>query len=245
MDRITTTIKREWLREIAAGRKQVEYREIKPYWTRRLSAIKAPFELRLINGMQSDAPEITVLVERIRKNSHGGNYELHLGKTINLRNWDLKREQPARDLISSAPVAKRIGVDKFNSFTDFCVYTIVEGKELRRLAKEGSEVHREERKPWVTAKKLWDEARAANKDLPVVLGDAANCSRLLYWGLITEIQLPDGTTNYAVAHLRKIKGKHATQELVLRSTGKRIAPNFIRPYAICLTPTFLNQKKRH
>ena len=33
MDKITTTIKREWLREIAAGRKRVEYREIKPYWT--------------------------------------------------------------------------------------------------------------------------------------------------------------------------------------------------------------------
>lgn len=30
MKTITTTIKREWLREIAAGRKRVEYREIKP-----------------------------------------------------------------------------------------------------------------------------------------------------------------------------------------------------------------------
>jgi hypothetical protein len=96
MDKITTTIKREWLREIAAGRKQVEYREIKPYWTRRLSGIKTPFHLRLINGMQSDAPEITVLVERVRKNSRGGEYELHLGKTINLRNWDRKREQPTQ-----------------------------------------------------------------------------------------------------------------------------------------------------
>jgi len=35
MDTITTTIKREWLREIVAGRKKVEYRDIKPYWIRR------------------------------------------------------------------------------------------------------------------------------------------------------------------------------------------------------------------
>jgi len=47
MDKITTTIKREWLREIAAGRKRVEYREIKPYWTRRFSRVNTPFLLRL------------------------------------------------------------------------------------------------------------------------------------------------------------------------------------------------------
>ena len=31
MDKITTTIKREWLRTIANRTKRVEYREIKPY----------------------------------------------------------------------------------------------------------------------------------------------------------------------------------------------------------------------
>jgi hypothetical protein len=243
MDKITTTIKREWLREIAAGRKQVEYREIKPYWTRRLSGIKTPFQLRLINGMQLDAPEITVLVERARKNSRGGDYELHLGKTINLRNWDRKREQPARDLISKAPVKKGIGLGKLNSLTDFCVYTIVEGKELRRLAKEGREVRREERKPWVTAEKLFHEARAAQKDLPVVFGDAAHCSRLMYWGLLKDVHVQDGATSFVVGGLREIR-KRKTQELVLRSTRKQIAPNFIRPYSICLTPSFLNPRKK-
>ena len=59
MDTITTTIKRQWLCEIAAKRKRVEYREIKPYWVGRLSRVKAPFLLRLINGMQSNAPELT------------------------------------------------------------------------------------------------------------------------------------------------------------------------------------------
>ena len=45
MGKITTTIEREWLREIAAGRKLVEYRKIKPYWTKRLAQVKAPFVL--------------------------------------------------------------------------------------------------------------------------------------------------------------------------------------------------------
>jgi hypothetical protein len=72
MDKITTTIKRGWLGEIAARRKMIEYREIKPYWIERLSGVKAPFLLRLINGMQANAPELTVVVERVRKNSRSG-----------------------------------------------------------------------------------------------------------------------------------------------------------------------------
>ena len=96
MDTITTTIKREWLREIAAGRKRVEYREIKRYWTRRLSLVKVPFRLRLINGMQPKAPEVTVVVWRIRKNSRSGNFELLLGKVVGLKYWSLRRQQPTK-----------------------------------------------------------------------------------------------------------------------------------------------------
>jgi hypothetical protein len=98
MDKITATIKREWLREIAAGRKRVEYREIKPYWTRRFSQVQTPFLLRLINGMGSRTPELTVIVRRIRKNSRSGDYELVLGKVVALKYWNRKLERPTSRL---------------------------------------------------------------------------------------------------------------------------------------------------
>jgi len=126
--------------------------------------------------------------------------------------------------------------------TKDCVYTIVEGSQLDRLFEDGHEVHREQRKPWSTAEKLFHDALAANKDLPIIFGDAAHCSRLLYWGLLKDIHLQNGATSFAVDRLRKIRGKHKTQELVLRSSQRKIAPNFIRPYAICVTPHFLNLK---
>ena len=97
MEKITTTIKREWLQEIAAGRKRVEYREIKPYWTRRLSTVKSPFLLRLINGMQPKAPEVTVVVRRVRRNSRSRKFELLLGGVVSVKHWDLKRRQPTND----------------------------------------------------------------------------------------------------------------------------------------------------
>ena len=96
MDKITTTIEREWLREIIAGRKKIEYREIKPYWTKRFSRVKPPFVLRLINGMSLNAPRLSVIVRRIRKNNRTGRYELALGKVFDVEYWDCKLERPSR-----------------------------------------------------------------------------------------------------------------------------------------------------
>ena len=94
MDKITTTIKRPWLAEIIAGTKKIEYREIKPYWDKRLENVSVPFELRLINGMQSSAPEVTVIIEKIRKNKRDEVYELHIGKIIGFKNWNKKKARP-------------------------------------------------------------------------------------------------------------------------------------------------------
>ena len=41
-DRITTTIERQWLAEIIAGTKKIEYRQIKPYWTKRFEKCRCP-----------------------------------------------------------------------------------------------------------------------------------------------------------------------------------------------------------
>ena len=242
MDKITTTIKREWLREIVAGRHPVEFREIKPSWTDHLSKVKVPFHLRLINGMQRKAPEVTVRIDRVRKNSRSGEYELHIGKIVEVLNWDRKREEPARDLISDAKGAKHTKGKLSWPFTEFCVYTIVDGKRLDRDAKGGRAVKFQEGRRWTTADRLWQKASDEGKRMPVLFGDATECSRLRYWGLLIEIDVQDCGTRYTVDSLRKL-GKHRTQELVLRSTRKQIGPNFIKPYAICVTPQFLNPGK--
>ena len=94
MDRITTTIKREYLAEIVRGEKKIEYRELKPYWTKKLESVETPFELHLINGMTTTAPRVLVTVLRVKKDSRRNQYELHLGKILKVRYWDAKRERP-------------------------------------------------------------------------------------------------------------------------------------------------------
>jgi hypothetical protein len=95
MEKLTTTIQRQWLREIVEGRKTVEYREIKPYWTDRLERVGRPFLLRMINGMTARAPEVTVLIDRVRKNTASRNYELHIAQIVEVKNWNRKLKSHA------------------------------------------------------------------------------------------------------------------------------------------------------
>jgi len=95
MQSITTQIKREYLKEIIAKRKTVEYRDIKGYWENHFRRVETPFLLRLINGTSKTAPEVTVEVTRIYRNRHKGRFELRLGRIHQVKNWDRRREQPA------------------------------------------------------------------------------------------------------------------------------------------------------
>ena len=86
MDKITTTtIKREWLREIVAGRKRVEHRADQTLLDKEVRRCVASVHAGLINGMQAKAPELTVVVRGIRTNRRTGNYELQLGKLAEVK----------------------------------------------------------------------------------------------------------------------------------------------------------------
>jgi hypothetical protein len=93
-DRVTTTIERQWLAEIIAGTKKVEYREIKPYWTKRFTKVSVPFELRLLNGMIRPVPEVTVLIHKITNDRRAGSYKLHIKKVLRFKHWDKRLQKP-------------------------------------------------------------------------------------------------------------------------------------------------------
>ena len=95
MDKMTTTVCRETLTEIAAGRQTVECREIKPYWDKRLAKVSVPFLLRMINGMSAAAPEVTVEVARVVADRKQNRYEFHIARVVAVENWDRRRERPA------------------------------------------------------------------------------------------------------------------------------------------------------
>ena len=94
IQKITTTIKREWLAKIIDGSKKTEIREAKTYWRNKPSKVTIPFELRLINGMSSDAPEATVLIGSVIERE--GCFRLRIRKVLGWKNWNKKWKRPSR-----------------------------------------------------------------------------------------------------------------------------------------------------
>src|SRR5271157_705464 len=100
MPSLTTTIEREWLAQIIAGTKKIEYRQIKPYWTKRFEKVSLPFELRLLNGMNPPVPEVTVLIHKITTDRRAGEYRLHIKKVLGFK------RQAAADIPPRCPTTK-------------------------------------------------------------------------------------------------------------------------------------------
>ena len=72
------TLKKKWFDLINSGEKTIEFREIKPYWTKRLEG--KHFDIVIFkNGYNKDSPKMKFKVKEIKKNLY---YEVHLGERI-------------------------------------------------------------------------------------------------------------------------------------------------------------------
>ena len=98
MDTITTTLERKYFAQIVDKTKKIEYRTIKPYWTKRLARVKTPFKLVLRNGMNPPIPVLTVRIDRIVPSPRGkirkGDYALHIGRILKVEHWNRKSRKP-------------------------------------------------------------------------------------------------------------------------------------------------------
>ncbi|HET9960685.1 MAG TPA: hypothetical protein VFQ61_39710, partial [Polyangiaceae bacterium] len=127
------------------------------------------------------------------------------------------------------------------AFAEQAVYTILNPKLLAEWASSTDDAQLRETKRWVTAKRYFDDAQRRGLEMAVIYADAAqDCSKLIYWGRLTSVEVDADGTSYTVAGLTPLTG-HRTQELVLLSTSEQIAPGYIRPYAVVRRPPFLVQ----
>ena len=92
-----------------------------------------------------------------------------------------------------------------------------------------------------TAAKILAACRERGIALPVVISNAAKCLDLVAHGVLTTMDVGDNGTTYTVDKLQRILGDRKLNELRLLSTGKNISENFIRPYALCFRPDFIDQ----
>lgn len=93
-------IERRWFKAIVDGTKKIEYQAMSPFWMRRIEPLKAPFQLRLLNGMLAPMLEALVEVTRVVRSRDRQEYQLQLGKTPRVKDWDRRSAQVPEDWLA-------------------------------------------------------------------------------------------------------------------------------------------------
>lgn len=135
----------------------------------------------------------------------------------------------------AAPPAVRVGI----GWTTRCVYTMRHTRDLEETAASDGHATWQENRAWKTAKQLVHEA-GPREAVPVIFSAADRDSGLIFFGHLEAVELnEDGTTRYSVSGLRPLPEPRALSDLRVVSSGEALPDTYIRPYAICYTPSFL------
>lgn len=84
--------------------------------------------------------------------------------------------------------------------TNLCVYTIKHSEDLKNALAKGGRDSFTERKNWVRAKQLLDEAKRQGKQLPVIFAPAEGTSHLYAWAILDDV-VPGESTRYSFSRL--------------------------------------------
>jgi hypothetical protein len=141
---------------------------------------------------------------------------------------------------SSGPTSRP--ARKVNDLSDRCVYTIAHRDKLEAALGRAEPVTLRESRRWKAAADIVRSEEEVGRDVPILFADAADCSVILYAALLREVSIDALGTEYTFERLTRLRGRHRPQDLRLLKNGRNIAPGFIRPYALCRTPTFLRDQ---
>jgi hypothetical protein len=121
-------------------------------------------------------------------------------------------------------------------FTDFCIYTIKHSDDLDK----GRSGTFHENRAWVAGKRLLEEAKRAKQVLPVVFCPAEGTKYLYAWAVLRKIDITEDGTNYTFEKLKLFRNPPPLKTTMKKKSDRKpLHRNFIRPYAICVTPAFL------
>ena len=104
-----------------------------------------------------------------------------------------------------------------------------------------------ERKAWTSGAALFGAAQAAGEAMPVIFSAAEADSGLIYSAVLADVVVDSGDpssagpeTRYSFEGLPPIEPARRLSDLRKRSDGKPLSDEFIRPYAIVETPSFVS-----
>lgn len=125
----------------------------------------------------------------------------------------------------------------------FCIYTILQRQKLDTFFQDDGTGNGQEQKVWKEGQRLFLESRKDGEQMPVLFGAADTGSGLIYYAFLTDVEVDEETdTKYEFAQLTKIENDPPLSSLKLKSTNKPLSNDYIRPYALCYTPSLVRWK---
>jgi hypothetical protein len=133
-----------------------------------------------------------------------------------------------------------------DSLAEDCVYTTHNSPDLERIIASGGVGELTESTYWRGGSEILRRADAAGERVAVLLSAAESKEmKIAYWALLTDVDPSESdergrrSTTYSFERLTRIDPVKKS-ELHLINTGKRLSDDFIRPYSLCKTPSFLS-----
>jgi len=128
-----------------------------------------------------------------------------------------------------------------NRLSSNCIHTFRHSGKLAAEAAAGGTGELDEGKRWVTGFQLWADAGSAGEHMPILFSGADRDmgTGILYWAIIDNIKLTGSRTTCRYFEVREIKPARKRSEIRLRNGNRQMSDDLIRPYAICMTPSFL------
>jgi hypothetical protein len=130
------------------------------------------------------------------------------------------------------------------SVSQYCIYTMLHKQKLAEIFRSGGVGEAKEKKVWKEGQRLFLEAQKNEERMPVVFNAADTGGGLIYYAFLAavEIDKDDSSTTYKFTQLTKLEDKLPLSSLKLKSTNQPLSNDYIRPYAICYTPSFIKEE---
>lgn len=123
----------------------------------------------------------------------------------------------------------------------YCVYTILHRQRLDDIFQADGTGEAEEKKAWREGQRLFLEARKDGEQMPVLFNAADVGGGLIYYAFLKDVEVDEGepSTKYAFTQLTKLENNPQLSSLKLKSSNRPLSNDYIRPYAVCYTPSFV------
>jgi hypothetical protein len=128
------------------------------------------------------------------------------------------------------------------NLSQFCIYTILHTETLNKFFHDGGDGEAKENTTWKEGQRLFLEAQKKGLQMPIVFAAADVEGGLLYSAILKGVQVDEdeSSTTYKFTDMKPLADKPSRSSLTLKSSGKSLSEDYIRPYAICYTPSFIN-----